>query len=54
MKPVLILQLRPEDDAADEEFGAFLARGGLAAGAVRRLRLDKGPIPGWRSTTTRR
>lgn len=44
MKPVLILQLRPEDDAADEEFGAFLARGGLAEHQVERIRLDQAPL----------
>lgn len=45
MKPFLILQLRPEDAAADEEFQAFMARGGLAAGQVARLRLDAAPLP---------
>ncbi|MEX3015674.1 glutamine amidotransferase [Gymnodinialimonas hymeniacidonis] len=44
MSKFLILQLRPEDEAADEEFGAFLARGGLAAGQVERIRLDHGPL----------
>ncbi|OAN77472.1 glutamine amidotransferase [Jannaschia sp. EhC01] len=41
----LILQLRPEDAAAEEEFAAFLARGGLAPEEVRRVRLDEAPIP---------
>lgn len=41
----LILQARPEDAAADEEFAAFLERGGLAARQVRRLRLDEAPLP---------
>lgn len=45
MTPFLILQLRPEDAAADEEFAAFLDRGGLAPEDVRRVRLDEGPIP---------
>lgn len=45
MTPFLILQLRPEDAAADEEFEAFLTRGGLAADRVRRVRLDQAPIP---------
>lgn len=44
-KPFLILQLRPEDEAADEEFQAFLTRGGLAAGRVRRVRLDREALP---------
>ena len=30
MKPFLILQLRPETEAADDEFAAILAKGGLA------------------------
>lgn len=45
MKKYLILQLRPEDAAADEEFAAFVARGGLTAQEVERVRLDEGPIP---------
>lgn len=45
MKPFLILQLRPETEAADEEFGAFLARGGLDLSDVRRIRLDERPLP---------
>lgn len=40
----LILQLRPEDAAADEEFAAFLERGGLAAACVHRIRLDQAPL----------
>ncbi len=44
MKKALILQLRPEDEAADEEFGAFLARGGLSADRVARIRLDQAPL----------
>lgn len=45
MKRFLILQLRPEDAAADEEFAAFLARGGLAASCAHRIRLDQTPLP---------
>lgn len=41
----LILQLRPEDAAADEEFAAFLERGGLSADEVQRVRLDEAPLP---------
>ncbi|MEJ6388313.1 glutamine amidotransferase [Gymnodinialimonas ulvae] len=44
MKPFLILQLRPEDEAADEEFAAFLARGGLSEDQVTRIRLDQEPL----------
>jgi GMP synthase (glutamine-hydrolysing) len=45
MKPFLILQLRPETEAADEEFTAFLAKGGLVEGEVRRIRLDLERLP---------
>ena len=45
MRQFLVLQLRPEDEAADEEFGAFLDRGGLRPDEVRRIRLDPGPMP---------
>jgi GMP synthase (glutamine-hydrolysing) len=42
----LVLQLRPEDAAADEEFAAFLDRGGLDETRVHRIRLDQGRLPG--------
>lgn len=45
MKPFLILQLRPETEASDDEFAAFLAKGGLETGQVHRIRLDQEPIP---------
>ena len=45
MRPFLILQLRPETEAADDEFAAFLAKGGLAAGDTRRIRLDCEDLP---------
>ncbi len=45
MKPFLILQLRPEDEAADDEFAAFLAKGGLSADQVVRIRLDQQDLP---------
>lgn len=45
MKRFLLLQLRPETAAADEEFGAILDRGGLQAAEVHRLRLDQRPLP---------
>ncbi|QFU08938.1 GMP synthase [glutamine-hydrolyzing] [Rhodobacteraceae bacterium THAF1] len=38
---VLLLQCRPEDEAADEEYGAILSRGGLTATDVRRVRLEQ-------------
>jgi GMP synthase (glutamine-hydrolysing) len=40
MKPFLLLQLRPEVEAADEEYGAILRRAKLDAQNVRRIRLD--------------
>ncbi len=45
MKPVLILQLRPEDDASDGEYRAFLEKGGLSAGDTSRIRMEAGPLP---------
>jgi GMP synthase (glutamine-hydrolysing) len=45
MKPFLILQLRPEDAASDDEFRAFLAKGGLGEGDVHRIRLDQQDFP---------
>jgi GMP synthase (glutamine-hydrolysing) len=44
----LVLQLRPEDAAADEEFAAFLDRGGLEAARVHRIRLDRTRLPALR------
>jgi GMP synthase (glutamine-hydrolysing) len=41
MTPFLILQLRPEDAAAEEEFEAFMSRGGLRPQDVHRIRLDQ-------------
>lgn len=43
-KPVLILQLRPEDDASDGEFEAFLRKGGLSEHQVVRHRLEAEPL----------
>lgn len=43
MHPVLILQSRPEDEASDNEFEAILAKAGLGADQVRRIRLDQTP-----------
>jgi GMP synthase (glutamine-hydrolysing) len=45
MKPFLILQLRPEAAAADNELDAILEKGGLARSQVVRIRLDREPIP---------
>lgn len=45
MKPFLILQLRPEPEASDNEFDAFLAKGGLRLEETRRIRLEREEIP---------
>jgi GMP synthase (glutamine-hydrolysing) len=45
VKPFLVLQLRPEDEAADDEFNAFLTRGGLAEAQTTRIRLDQTRLP---------
>lgn len=44
-KPVLILQLRPEDETSDSEFEAILKYGGLDERDVQRLRIEKTGIP---------
>ncbi|MEM7718820.1 MAG: glutamine amidotransferase [Pseudomonadota bacterium] len=45
MKPVLILQLRPEDDASDGEYRAFLEKGKLDESDVVRHRLEASTLP---------
>ncbi|SFM04513.1 glutamine amidotransferase [Shimia aestuarii] len=45
MKPFLILQLRPETEASDDEFQAILRKGGLDEAEVHRIRLDQSPLP---------
>lgn len=45
MRPFLILQLRPETEAADDEYAAFLTKGGLTADQTHRIRLDQMPLP---------
>ena len=45
MKPFLILQLRPETEASDDEFHAILSKGGLADTEVHRIRLDREDLP---------
>lgn len=46
MKLFLILQLRPETEAADDEYEAFLQKGGLSAESTHRIRLEAEPVPG--------
>jgi len=45
MKPFVILQLRPETEASDGEYRAFLQKGGLLAKETRRIRLDREGVP---------
>jgi GMP synthase (glutamine-hydrolysing) len=44
-KPFLILQLRPETAASDDEFAAILRKGGLDAADARRIRMDQERLP---------
>ena len=44
-KPFLILQLRPETEAADDEYAAILRKGGLEAARTHRIRLDQQDLP---------
>lgn len=46
MKPFLILQLRPETRASDDEYEAILEKGGLDQSETIRIRLDQEPLPG--------
>ncbi len=45
MKPFLILQLRPETEASDDEYQAILAKGGLTEAETHRIRLDQEDLP---------
>lgn len=45
-KPVLILQLRPENTTADSEYTCFLKYGHLKADDTCRMRIEKRGIPG--------
>jgi GMP synthase (glutamine-hydrolysing) len=45
MKPFLVLQARPETEAADGEFAAFLRKSGLDAADFERLRLERDELP---------
>jgi len=44
-KPVLILQLRPEDATSDSEYACFLKYGSLRAQDTRRIRIEQRGIP---------
>ena len=41
MKPFLLLAIRAEDAAADNEYDSFLSRSGLGEGELRRVRLEQ-------------
>ncbi|GAB2470353.1 glutamine amidotransferase [Promicromonospora xylanilytica] len=45
MKPFLLLATRGEDIAADGEYAAFCQYGGLAPEQLRRVRLEREPLP---------
>ena len=45
MKRFLILQLRPEADASDAEYAAFLDKSGLESARVHRIRLEREALP---------
>lgn len=45
MKPFLILQLRPETDASDDEYSAILNKCRLSQGQTHRIRVDQMDIP---------
>jgi GMP synthase (glutamine-hydrolysing) len=44
VKPFLLLATRAEDDAADDEYEAFLRFSGLTEGGLRRVRLEREPL----------
>jgi GMP synthase (glutamine-hydrolysing) len=44
-KPILILQLRPEDVVSDSEYACFLKYGGLHAEDTCRIRIEQNGIP---------
>ncbi|MCL3882394.1 glutamine amidotransferase [Marivita sp. GX14005] len=45
MRPFLLLQLRPETDASDGEYRAFLDKGGMVPEQVHRICLDREFLP---------
>jgi len=45
VRPFLVLQLRPETEASDDEYAAILRKGGLEPAQTHRIRLDCEPIP---------
>ena len=45
MRPFLLLSSRAEDEAADDEFEAFLRVTGLPVAGLRRVRMEAAPLP---------
>jgi GMP synthase (glutamine-hydrolysing) len=45
VKPFLLLATRPEDEAADDEYAGFLEVTGLDRAELRRIRIEKAPMP---------
>jgi GMP synthase (glutamine-hydrolysing) len=45
VRPFLLLSSRPEDEAADDEYAAFLRLTGLPADRLRRIRMEAAPLP---------
>ena len=45
MKPFLLLASRAEDDAAEDEYRAYLRYGGLAPAQLHRIRMEAAPLP---------
>ena len=43
-KPFLLLAIRPEDEAADDEYASLLRLGELAEADLRRVRMERGPV----------
>jgi GMP synthase (glutamine-hydrolysing) len=44
VKPFLLLSVRADDDAADNEYESFLTLAGLSEDLLRRIRLDRQPL----------
>jgi GMP synthase (glutamine-hydrolysing) len=45
VRPFLLLASRAEDEAADDEYAAFLRLTGLEEAQLRRIRMEAGPLP---------
>jgi GMP synthase (glutamine-hydrolysing) len=45
VRPFLLLSSRPEDHAADDEYAAFLVATGLDESQLRRIRVERAPLP---------